>query len=53
MIAHLNVPSLEKEDLLPSTLSKNIIEKTLIKELMSGYDNYQHLSYPTHQTLLH
>ena len=33
MIAHLNVPSLEKEDLLPSTLSKNIIEKTLIKEL--------------------
>ncbi len=33
MIAHLNVPSLEKEYLLPSTLSKNIIEKTLIKEL--------------------
>ena len=33
MIAHLNVPSLEKENMLPSTLSKNIIEKTLIKEL--------------------
>ncbi len=33
MIAHLNVPSLEKENMLPSTLSKNIIEKILIKEL--------------------
>ena len=33
MIAHLNVPSLEKENMLPSTLSKNIIERTLIKEL--------------------
>ncbi len=33
MIAHLNIPSLEKENMLPSTLSKNIIEKTLIKDL--------------------
>ena len=33
MIAHLNVPSLEKEKMLPSTLSKNIIENILIKEL--------------------
>ena len=33
MIAHLNIPSLEKENMLPSTLSKNIIENLLIKEL--------------------
>ncbi len=33
MIAHLNIPSMEKEDMLPSTLSKNIIENTLIKRL--------------------
>lgn len=33
MIAHLNVPSLEKEKMLPSTLSKNIIENILIDEL--------------------
>ena len=33
MVAHLNVPSLEKEKMLPSTLSKNIIEKILIKKL--------------------
>jgi len=33
MIAHLNVPSLEKENMLPSTLSKNIVENILIKEL--------------------
>jgi len=33
MIAHLNIPSLEKENMLPSTLSNNIIEKILIKEL--------------------
>ena len=33
MIAHLNIPSLEKERMLPSTLSKNIIENLLIKEL--------------------
>ena len=52
MIAHLNVPSLEKEKMLPSTLSKNIVEKTLIKKLkfkglivtdaleMKGVSNY-------------
>ena len=33
MIAHLNVPSLEKEKMLPSTLSKNIVENILIDEL--------------------
>lgn len=33
MIAHLNVPSLEKERNLPSSLSKEIIEETLIKKL--------------------
>ena len=33
MIAHLNIPSMEKADMLPSTLSKNIIENTLIKKL--------------------
>lgn len=33
MIAHLNVPSLEKERMLPSTLSRNIIENILIKDL--------------------
>ena len=30
MVAHLNVPSLEKKSMLPSTLSKNIIEDLLI-----------------------
>ena len=33
MIAHLNVPSLEKEKMLPSSLSKNIVENILIDEL--------------------
>ena len=33
MVAHLNVPSLEKKSMLPSTLSKNIIEDLLIKQL--------------------
>ena len=33
MVAHLNVPSLEKKSMLPSTLSKNIVEDLLIKQL--------------------
>ena len=33
MVAHMEVPSLEKKPKLPSTLSKNIITKTLKKKL--------------------
>jgi beta-glucosidase-like glycosyl hydrolase len=33
MVAHIEVPSLEKTPKLPSTLSKNIVTKILKKKL--------------------